>query len=219
MPLHSIVHRRLKICIIPDHTLIPARPWRRSKHHRGSDDWLPFDHRALETVETASFWEMVDREHRLEEDDCLEQGELQQSHTCTQAEMATEDHDNDQNDTSSERQDGHVGPMATECFVPEGGPGTLPCIEITTHMTGVEATGKTIPDEASTTAEMEKTETTSTEDTGRDVNRSRAPLCPTPASPIVLICFLFVFLYVRFGGQSLLEDLTRGFTILFCPYL
>ncbi len=192
--------------------MIPTRPGLRKTRFHDPDDWLPYD--AFPTVETASFWAMVDHGHRKDSDDGQEQEEHRRSDTCTEAKTAPEDDDNNQSDAPGEYRDHPAESITVECFVPDGGSGALPYLTIATHRTEVETAGDTMATETSATIALEKIESNSIGDTPEDVSRSRDAIDTRPVSTIILVCFLLLsYLYLRFGEKRLSVDLICGFVI------
>lgn len=199
-------------CILPVSDTIPKRPgWYRK--HQVDPHWLPHDVCPGMTVETASFWAMVDREHRRNEVAQWKQEVSQRPDMCKERRAANETDDGNRIDTPRMHLDQLVGPTSIECLVPEGDPGPSPCLTIATHATGVITAGDAMAQGTSATTASEKTETASTPDAEGDVARDHVT-DTKPISTVVLVCFiLFLIIYPRFAEQSFLVDLTCGFAL------
>lgn len=205
--------------ILPVYCTVPRR---RGWHKRGYFDsvGLPSDAYGHIPVETASFWEMVDREQRRNEITRRKQEVLGQSGTYRELRAATEDNDNDRNDMSRICSDRPVGPRPIEYLVPNGDPWTLPCLTIAKLGTVVETVSDTMITGDGLASGLEKMETASTKETEGEVGLSCDAIDSRLLSTTVLICLLlFAFLCLSFVEQSLLSDLTRGFNVLCFPGL
>ncbi len=205
--------------ILPAYILIPERSgWKRRLYP--DHDWLPSDSCGHIPVETASFWEMVDREQRRNEFARQKQEVFRRLDACMELREMTQDNDNDRNDTLRECYDRTVGPRPIEYLVPDGDPWTLPCRTIAKLETVVETVSDTMVTGDGVASGLEKMETASTKETEGEVGLSCAAVDSRLLSTTVLICFLlFAFLCLNFVEQSLLLDLTRGFNALCFPGL
>lgn len=167
------------------------------------------------TVETASLGKTLDRDQRKNEIAGRKQKVSRRPDTCMELRAATEDDDDDLNDTPRKCYDQPVRTAPIEYRVLEGGPWTLPCVTIAKLATRMEMVEDAMATEAGIASGLKKMETASTEETEGVVGLSRASTDSRPLFTIVLICLLFAFLYKSIGELSLLSDLTRGFSVLF----
>lgn len=211
--LHTQCLALIEKCILPVLDTIPERPGWHERHQENLHWLIPHDVFSSMTVETASFWAMVDREHRTNEVARLKQEVSRRPDACKELRAANEADDGDRIDTPIMCPDQLVGPTPIECFVPEGDPWPSPCLTVATHATGVITAGDAMAQGTSATTASEKTETASTPDAEGDVARDHVT-DTKPISTVVLVCFiLFLIIYPRFAEQSFLVDLTCGFAL------